>query len=65
MPPYSLHLLQPLDMVAYLLLKYYYVSRILLLECRRIYHINKDTFLPVFRAAFEKIFILENVCAGF
>jgi len=31
----------------------------------RIYYISKETFLLAFKAAFEKIFILENVCVEF
>jgi hypothetical protein len=65
MPPHLSHLLQPLDIVCYLLLKCHYGNRILLLAHSCIYYINKDTFLPAFRAAFEKTFIAENVCAGF
>ena len=31
----------------------------------RIHHIDKETFLPAFKAAFEKTFTPENVRAGF
>lgn len=31
----------------------------------RIHHINKETFLQAFKAAFEKTFTAENICAGF
>jgi hypothetical protein len=31
----------------------------------RIYHIDKETFLLAFKAAFKKTFILENIRAGF
>jgi hypothetical protein len=65
MLPYSSHLLQPLNVVCYSLLKRYYSDGISLLARSRIYYINKDTFLLAFRAAFEKTFIIENVCAGF
>jgi hypothetical protein len=65
MPPHSLHLLQPLDVVCYSLLKRHYGDGISVLACSRIYHINKDTFLSTFRAAFEKTFTAENVRAGF
>jgi hypothetical protein len=60
-----LHLLQPLNLVSYLLLKRYYSDRILLLARSRIYYINKETFLLAFKAAFKKTFTLENVCAEF
>jgi hypothetical protein len=59
------HLLQPLDVVPYSLLKRLYSDRILLLARSRVYYINKKTFLPVFKTAFNKAFIKENVCVGF
>jgi hypothetical protein len=59
------HLLQPLNVVPYSLLKRYYSNRILLLAHSRIYYINKETFLLEFKAAFKKTFTLENVRAGF
>jgi hypothetical protein len=31
----------------------------------RIHHISKETFLPAFKATFDKIFTPENACAGF
>jgi hypothetical protein len=65
MPPHSSHLLQPLDVVPYSLLKRHYGDGISLLARSRIHYINKDTFLPAFRTAFEKTFTQENVCAGF
>jgi hypothetical protein len=54
---YLLHLLQPLNIVLYLLLKRYYSNRISLLAYSYIYYINKETFLLAFKAAFKKIFI--------
>jgi hypothetical protein len=65
MLPHSSHLLQPLDVVCYLLLKRYYGNRISLLARSRIYYINKDTFLPAFKSTFKKTFTAENVRAGF
>ncbi|KAI1665351.1 DDE superfamily endonuclease [Pyrenophora tritici-repentis] len=65
MPPHSSHLLQPLDVVPYSLLKRHYGDGISLLARSRIHHINKETFLPAFKAAFEKTFTPENVRAGF
>jgi hypothetical protein len=65
MPPHLSHLLQPLNVVPYSLLKRYYSDRISLLARSRIYYINKEAFLPAFKAAFEKTFTLENVRAGF
>jgi hypothetical protein len=65
MLPHSLHLLQPLDVVPYSLLKRYYGDGISLLARSRIYHIDKETFLLAFKVAFKKTFTLENVRAGF
>jgi hypothetical protein len=59
------HLLQPLNVVPYSLLKRYYGDRILLLARSRIYYINKETFLLAFKAAFKKTFTAENIRAGF
>jgi hypothetical protein len=52
-------------LVCYSLLKRHYGDGISVLARSRIYHINKDTFLPAFRAAFEKTFTAENFRAGF
>jgi hypothetical protein len=62
---YSSHLLQPLNVVPYSLLKRYYSDGISLLARSRIHHIDKETFLLAFKAAFKKTFILENIRAGF
>jgi hypothetical protein len=59
------HLLQPLNIVLYSLLKRYYSDEILLLARSRIYYINKETFLLAFKAAFKKTFTAENIRAGF
>jgi hypothetical protein len=65
MPLHLSHLLQPLNVVPYSLLKRHYSNRISLLARSRIHYINKETFLLAFKAAFKKTFTLENVCAGF
>jgi hypothetical protein len=65
MPLHLSHLLQPLDVVPYSLLKRYYSDRISLLARSRIYYINKETFLLAFKAAFKKTFTLEDIRAGF
>jgi hypothetical protein len=46
---YLSHLLQPLDVVPYSLLKRYYGDRISLLARSRIYYVSKETFLPAFK----------------
>jgi hypothetical protein len=65
MPPHSSHLLQPLDVVPYSLLKRHYGDGISLLARSRIYYIDKETFLPAFKVAFKMTFTPENVRAGF
>jgi hypothetical protein len=65
MLPHLSHLLQPLDVVSYSLLKRHYGDRILLLARIYIYYINKETFLLAFKAAFKKAFTLGNIRAGF
>jgi hypothetical protein len=59
------HLLQPLNVVPYSLLKRYYGDRISLLARSCIYYINKETFLLAFKAAFKKTFTAENIRVGF
>jgi hypothetical protein len=65
MPPHSSHLLQPLDVACFSPLKRIYSDEISALARSRIHYINKQTFLPAFKAAFEKTFTAENICAGF
>jgi hypothetical protein len=65
MPPHLSHLLQPLDVACFLLLKRTYGDGISALARSRIHYINKQTFLPAFKAAYKKTFTAENVCAGF
>jgi hypothetical protein len=65
MPPYLSHLLQPLNVVSYSLLKRHYGDEISLLARSYIYYINKKIFLLAFKAAFKKAFTLENIRAGF
>jgi hypothetical protein len=62
---HSSHLLQPLEVLPYSLLKRLYGDGISLLARSRIYYINKETLLPSFKTAFEKAFTKENVCTGF
>jgi hypothetical protein len=59
------HLLQPLNIILYLLLKRYYSNRILLLARSCIYYINRETFLLAFRVASKKTFTLGNIRAEF
>jgi hypothetical protein len=65
MLPHSSYLLQPPDVIPYSLLKRYYSDGISLLACSHIHYIYKEAFVLVFKAAFEKAFIVENICAGY
>jgi hypothetical protein len=65
MPLHSLHLLQPLNVAYFLLLKRAYSDKILTLARDRIYYINKQTFLLAFKVAFKKAFIRENAYIEF
>jgi hypothetical protein len=62
---YLLHLLQPLNIACFALLKRSYSNSILALARNYIYYISKETFLLAFKAAYKQIFTKENACAGF
>ena len=65
MPSHSSHLLQPLDVACFAPLKRSYGDGISALARNHIHHINKETFLPAFKAAYEHTFTEENARAGF
>ena len=65
MPPHLLHLLQPLDMGCFLLLKRAYGAEVNALIRVHIHHINKLSFLPAFKIAFKRAFTKENICLSF
>jgi hypothetical protein len=65
MPLHSSHLLQPLNVACFSPLKRLYGDEISALAHSHINHINKETFLLAFKAAFSKAFTIENVRAGF
>jgi hypothetical protein len=65
MPAHSSHLLQPLNVACFSPLKRMYGDEISALARSRVHHIDKETFLPAFKAAFSQVFTAENVCAGF
>jgi hypothetical protein len=65
MPSHLSHLLQPLDVACFAPLKRSYGDSISALARNHIYHINKETFLPAFKAAYEQTFTEENARAGF
>ncbi|KAF1922435.1 DDE-domain-containing protein, partial [Didymella exigua CBS 183.55] len=61
MPPHSSHILQPLDVVCFSLLKRKYSQRIQDLAHKRVFYINKEGFLPAFKDAFCNVFT-EAIC---
>ena len=65
MPSHSSHILQPLDVVCFSPLKRKYSQRIRDLARRRVYHINKEGFLPAFKDAFFDVFTKENCQKAF
>ncbi|KAF1922356.1 DDE-domain-containing protein, partial [Didymella exigua CBS 183.55] len=65
MPPYSSHLLQPLDVGCFLPLKRAYSRKIEALIRHHINHITKLEFLPAFKAAFDRAFTTANICSAF
>lgn len=65
MPPHSSHILQPLDVVCFSPLKRKYSQRVRDLARRRVFHINKESFLPAFRDAFFNVFTEENCRKAF
>jgi hypothetical protein len=65
MPAHSSHILQPLDVVCFSPLKQKYSQRVRDLARRRVYHINKEGFLPAFRDAFFDVFTEENCRKAF
>ena len=65
MPPYSSHLLQPLDIGCFLLLKRAYSAKINALIRAYIYHVNKQSFLLAFKVAFKRAFLKSNIKASF
>jgi hypothetical protein len=62
---YLLHLLQPLNVACFALLKRSYSDGIAALARSYIYYISKETFLLAFKAAYNLTFTKENACAGF
>ena len=65
MPPHSSHILQPLDVVCFSPLKRKYSQRIRDLARRRVFHINKEGFLPAFKDAFFDVFTEANCQKAF
>jgi len=65
MPPYSLYLLQPLNVGCFAPLKKAYRRQIKNLARNYINYIIKLEFLLAFKAAFYNLFTKNNICASF
>jgi hypothetical protein len=65
MPPHLSHLLQPLNVGCFSLLKRAYSDKINSLAQYSTKKIKKEAFLPAFKAAFKKAITKDNICAGF
>ncbi|EGU71712.1 hypothetical protein FOXB_17779 [Fusarium oxysporum f. sp. conglutinans Fo5176] len=65
MPPHSSHLLQPLDVGCFSLLKKAYGQEIEHLIRCSITHVSKTEFFPAFYAAFQATMIEKNIKAAF
>jgi hypothetical protein len=65
MPAHASHILQPLDVGCFSPLKRAYGTEISRLICHYINHIDKLSFLPAFKTAFEKAITKDNIHAGF
>jgi hypothetical protein len=62
---YLLHLLQPLNVTYFALLKRRYSNIILGLARNCTSYISKETFLPAFKTTFKQSITKENIRAGF
>ena len=65
MPPYSSHLLQPLDVGCFGPLKRVYRSLIEQKARLGFNHIDKLDFLKAYPEAYKKVFTTENIQSGF
>jgi len=65
MPPYSLYLLQLLNIGCFLPLKRVYGAKINALIRVYIYYVNKQSFLLAFKVAFKRAFLESNIKASF
>jgi hypothetical protein len=65
MPPYSSHILQPLDVGCFGPLKKSYGRQIKHLMRQQYTYITKEDFIPAFRAAFKDSLIESNIKGGF
>jgi hypothetical protein len=64
-PPYSSHLLQPLNVGCFSPLKRAYSREVESLIRNHINHVTKLKFLPAFKAAFDRSITPANICSAF
>jgi DDE superfamily endonuclease len=65
MPPYTSHILQPLDVGCFAPLKRAYKEEIRVLANCHINHIDKKAFLAAFTQVFDKAFSKDNILSSF
>jgi hypothetical protein len=65
MPPHLLHLLQPLNVGCFSLLKRAYSCQIEALIRYRVNYIIKEDFLPAFKAAYDNAITEKNIISSF
>jgi hypothetical protein len=65
MLPYLSYLLQLLNVSCFLLLKRAYSYKVKALIRYYINYITKLKFLPAFKAAYNRLFTLTNICLAF
>jgi hypothetical protein len=65
MPAHSSHLLQPLDVSCFGLLKRAYRGLIKAKQRLSFYHINKHDFLKAYPSARQQVFTIQNIQSGF
>jgi hypothetical protein len=65
MPPHLSHILQPLNVGCFALLKQAYKKELRGLVDNYIYYIDKKAFLATFRLVFNRAFLKDNILLSF
>jgi hypothetical protein len=65
MPAHASHILQPLDISYFSPLKHAYKKEVRVLVNSRINCINKLAFLAAFLVVYQRVFLSDNIKAGF
>jgi hypothetical protein len=65
MPPHLSHILQPLNVGCFALLKQAYKKELRGLADNYIYYIDKKAFLATFRLVFNRAFLKDNILLSF